>query len=252
MRREADNNLSVCQLLVSFIPQTGSHDRTREQADDMRLLLVEDDPELGRRLSDRLRNADYAVDLATTRSEAEDWPDLDKIAAVVLDLGLPDGDGIELLRHWRAAGVSCPILILTARGSWQDKVEGLNAGADDFVVKPVRFEELQARLNAMFRRHMGKRDSALEAGTLRLDPIAHMASDNGEDLQLSRKEFALLHLFMRRAGQVLSQADILEDLYDLEAERELNTVEVLVGRLRRKIGKQRISTHRGLGYRLER
>ncbi|TIX49232.1 response regulator [Alteraurantiacibacter aquimixticola] len=217
----------------------------------MRLLLVEDDPELGRRLSDRLRSADYAVDLATTREEAEDWPDLDKMAAVVLDLGLPDGNGIDLLRQWRAKGVDCPILILTARGSWQDKVEGLNAGADDFVVKPVRFEELQARLNAQFRRHMGKRESVLRVGSLSLDPVTHIAEDDGEPLALSRKEFALLHLFMRRAGQVLSQADILEDLYDLEAERELNTVEVLVGRLRRKIGRERITTQRGLGYRLE-
>lgn len=218
----------------------------------MRLLLVEDDPELGRRLGERLRGADYAVDLATTRAEAEDWPDLDRMGAVVLDLGLPDGDGIELLRHWRSAGVACPILILTARGSWQDKVEGLNAGADDFVVKPVRFEELQARLNALFRRHVGKRDSTLRAGTLTLDPIARVVEDEGRPLALSRREFGLLHLFMRRAGQVLSQGEIMEDLYDLEAERELNTIEVLVGRLRRKVGKARITTIRGMGYRFER
>lgn len=217
----------------------------------MRLLLVEDDPELGRRLSDRLRSADFAVDLATTREEAEDWPDLDKMAAVVLDLGLPDGNGIDLLRHWRGNRMDLPILILTARGSWQDKVEGLNAGADDFVVKPVRFEELLARLNAQFRRHLGKRDSQLQVGSLTLDPIARTAQDGDQPLQLSRREFALLHLFMRRPGQVLSQSDILEDLYDLEAERELNTVEVLIGRLRRKIGKHRITTQRGLGYRLE-
>ncbi len=217
----------------------------------MRLLLVEDDPELGRRLGDRLRGADYAVDLATTRGEAEDWPDIDKMAAVILDLGLPDGDGIELLRDWRAKGVETPIIILTARGSWQDKVEGLNAGADDFVVKPVRFEELQARLNAQFRRQAGKRDNALTAGTLRLDPVARMVEDDGKPVSLSRREFTLLHLFMRRPGQVLSQADILEDLYDLEAERELNTIEVLVGRLRKKIGRERITTLRGMGYRFE-
>jgi two-component system OmpR family response regulator len=217
----------------------------------MRLLLVEDDPELGRRLSDRLRSADFAVDLATTREEAENWPDLDKMAAVVLDLGLPDGDGTDLLRHWRGNRMDRPILILTARGSWQDKVEGLNAGADDFVVKPVRFEELLARLNAQFRRHLGKRDNQLQVGSLTLDPIARIAQDHEQPLQLSRREFALLHLFMRRSGQVLSQSDILEDLYDLEAERELNTVEVLIGRLRRKIGKGRITTQRGLGYRLE-
>jgi len=215
------------------------------------LLLVEDDPEIGRRLGERLRAADFAVDLATTREEAENWPDLDKMAAVILDLGLPDGNGIEVLRHWRTTRVDCPILILTARGSWQDKVEGLNAGADDFVVKPVRFEELLARLNALFRRHMGKRESVIEAGGVRIDTLARTAELEGRQLELSRQEFRLLNLFVRRAGQILPQGDILEHLYELDEPRELNTIEVLVGRLRRKIGKQRISTLRGLGYRFE-
>ncbi|MXP30037.1 response regulator [Porphyrobacter algicida] len=215
----------------------------------MRLLLVEDDAELGPRLAVRLRAANFAVDLATTREEAEDWPDLDKMAAAILDLGLPDGDGLEVLRSWRDHGVETPVLILTARGSWQEKVEGLNAGADDFVVKPVRFEELLARLNAQFRRHQGRRASRLEAGDISLDPLTHAVEMSGSPLSLSRQEFRLLHLFMRRAGQVLPQADILEHLYELEAERELNTVEVLVGRLRRKIGRERIETLRGLGYR---
>lgn len=215
------------------------------------MLLVEDDPEIGRRLGERLRAADFAVDLATTREEAENWPDLDKMAAVILDLGLPDGNGIEVLRHWRTTRVDCPILILTARGSWQDKVEGLNAGADDFVVKPVRFEELLARLNALFRRHMGKRESVIEAGGVRIDTLARTAELEGRQLELSRQEFRLLNLFVRRAGQILPQGDILEHLYELDEPRELNTIEVLVGRLRRKIGKQRISTLRGLGYRFE-
>jgi len=218
----------------------------------MHILLVEDDPELGRRLSERLRAADFAVDLATSRSEAEDWPDADRMAAIILDLGLPDGSGLDLLRGWRDRRVETPILILTARGSWQDKVEGLNAGADDFVVKPVRFEELLARLNALFRRQQGSRSTALEAGDLVLDPLARIARQSGETLSLSRQEFRLLHLFMRRAGQVMSQGDILEDLYELDATRELNTVEVLVGRLRRKIGRERITTLRGMGYRFER
>lgn len=142
----------------------------------MRLLLVEDDPELGRRLSERLRAADFAVELATNRSEAEDWPDVDRMAAVILDLGLPDGSGLDLLRHWRNHRLETPILILTARGSWQDKVEGLNAGADDFVVKPVRFEELLARLNALFRRQQGTRATAITAGDLALDPLARTAT----------------------------------------------------------------------------
>ncbi|HTN14152.1 MAG TPA: response regulator transcription factor [Sphingomonadaceae bacterium] len=217
----------------------------------MRLLLVEDDAELGRRLSERLRSAGFAVDLARSSAEAEAWPDLDKMGAIILDLGLPDGDGIDLLRQWRARRADCPILILTARGSWQDKVEGLNAGADDFVVKPVRFEELLARLNALFRRHLGKRESNIVLGNLALDPLGQTATLDGAPLDLSRQEFRLLHLFMRRAGQVLPQGDILENLYELEAARELNTIEVLVGRLRRKIGKERITTLRGMGYRLE-
>jgi two-component system OmpR family response regulator len=123
----------------------------------MRLLVVEDDPELGRRMSERLRAADFAVELATTCSEVEDWPEVERMAAVILDLGLPDGSGLELLRHWRNQRIETPILILTARGSWQDKVEGLNAGADDFVVKPVRFEELLARLHALLRRRQASR-----------------------------------------------------------------------------------------------
>jgi two-component system OmpR family response regulator len=217
----------------------------------MRLLLVEDDAELGPRLRERLQAAGFAVDLARSSAEAENWPDLDKIGAIILDLGLPDGSGLDLLRQWRSQRVSCPILILTARGSWQEKVEGLNAGADDFIVKPVRFEELVARLNAQSRRTQGKRENAIFAGDLRLDPVTREASLASDPLRLSRLEFRLLHLFMRNAGKVLPQGDILEHLYDLEAERELNTVEVLVGRLRRKIGRDRITTQRGLGYRLE-
>ena len=217
----------------------------------MRLLLVEDDPELGRRLSERLRSADFAVELATSRSEAEDWPDVANMAAVILDLGLPDGSGLDLLRHWRDQRLETPILILTARGSWQDKVEGLNAGADDFVVKPVRFEELLARLNALFRRQQGTRSTALTAGDLALDPLARTATQAGKPLALSKQEFRLLHLFLRRAGQVLSQTDILDDLYALDDDRDRNTAEVLIGRLRRKIGRSRITTLRGMGYRFE-
>lgn len=217
----------------------------------MHMLLVEDDPDLGPRLSDRLRGAGFAVELATSRSEAEDWPDIDRMAAIILDLGLPDGHGLDLLRHWRDARIETPILILTARGSWQDKVEGLNAGADDFVVKPVRFEELQARLNALFRRQQGTRSNKLTAGELTLDPVARRVEQAGAPLPLSKQEFRLLHLFMRRAGQVMSQADIIDDLYELDTEREFNTVEVLVGRLRRKIGRDHIVTLRGMGYRFE-
>lgn len=217
----------------------------------MRILLVEDDPELGQRLADRLGRAGYAVDWAQSAALARDWPDLDLNAAVILDLGLPDGDGLDLLRDWRARGARVPVLILTARGNWRDKVEGLNGGADDFVVKPVRFEELQARLHALARREQGARAIVLRAGALTLDPVARVASMGGAPLDLSRKEFALLHLFLRRAGHVIAQEDILEQLYPLEAERDRNAVEAHISRLRRKIGRDRVRTVRGLGYRLD-
>ena len=218
----------------------------------MRVLLVEDDRELGRRLSDRLRGAGFAVELAADCSTAEDWPDLDQTAAIILDLGLPDGEGLDLLRHWRRNRLETPILIFTARGSWQEKVEGLNAGADDFVVKPVRFEELLARLHALLRRHGGTRAPSLNAGGVELNPIDKTVRIEGLPVALSKQEFRLLQLFMRRAGQVLTQADLLDGLYELEVERQSNTVEVLIGRLRRKIGANRIATLRGLGYRFER
>lgn len=217
----------------------------------LRLLLIEDDGELARRLSNRLRDAGFAVDVAGSQADGEGWPDLDKIAAIILDLGLPDGNGLDLLRYWRARRVDCPVLILTARGSWQDKVEGLNAGADDFVVKPVRFEELLARLHALLRRHVGGRAQWIEAGGVRLDPVGRNAEVDGAALALSKQEFRLLQLFVRRPGQVLSQGDILEHLYDLDAQRDLNAIEVLVSRLRRKVGASRIKTLRGLGYRFE-
>lgn len=217
----------------------------------MRLLLVEDDAELGRRLSERLTGAGMAVDWVRSAGEARDWPDLAQTAAVILDLGLPDGDGLDLLRHWRAAGEVAPVLILTARGNWRDKVEGLNSGADDFLVKPVRFEELMARLHALWRRGRGQGASVISAGDLTLDPAARTAALAGSPLDLSRKEFALLHLLMRRPAHIISQDAILDQLYALEAERDRNAIEALISRLRRKIGRDAIRTVRGLGYRLE-
>lgn len=215
----------------------------------MRVLLVEDDERLALRLADRLRGAGFAVDVAATREEGEHWPDVERMDAIVLDLGLPDGSGMDLIAHWRERRVATPILILTARGSWQDKVAGLNAGADDFVVKPVRFEELLARLHALLRRRSDERQVAIEASGIRLDPISREVECDGVPLSLSKQEYRLLNVFLRRPGQVLSQAQIVEHLYDLGSERDLNAVEVLVSRLRRKIGAERIRTLRGLGYR---
>ena len=214
----------------------------------MRVLLVEDDPELRRRLSERLQRAGIAVDCACNAEEARLWPDIEAMAAIILDLGLPDSDGLDLLRYWRAGAASLPILILTARGGWRDKVEGLNAGADDFLVKPVRFEELLARIHAMCRRHDGRAASALTAGDLSLDPVGKMVTLGDTALLLSRTEFNLLHHFLRRPHQIHSQAVLVELLYALDTERDHNAVEAHVSRLRRKIGKARIQTVRGMGY----
>jgi two-component system OmpR family response regulator len=218
----------------------------------MRLLLVEDDVDLATRLARRLTSAGYAVDIATDGPMALDWPDLGDHSVIILDLGLPGIDGLLVLRRWRARGLRTPVIILTARGSWQEKVEGLNAGADDFVVKPVHSEELIARVHAQIRRVQDRGAPTLKVNDLVLDPVAHSASRAGVALDLSRQEFRLLETFMRRPGSILSQNDLLERLYPLGAERDWNALEVQVSRLRRKLGAPAITTVRGLGYRLER
>lgn len=217
----------------------------------MRILVVEDDPELSRRLPERLQRAGFAADCARTADEARDWPDIGCFAAIILDLGLPDGDGLDLLRHWRGKGEKVPILILTARGDWQEKVEGLNMGADDFVVKPVRFEELIARLHAIWRRRDDRPASHIQSGDLDLDPVSKAFSMAGVPVELSSKEFTLMQLFISRPGQLYSQAQLVEHLYSLDTERDYNAIEAHISRLRRKIGKERIKTVRGLGYRFD-
>jgi two-component system, OmpR family, response regulator len=217
----------------------------------MRLLLVEDKLELRDRLSSRLREVGFAVDCISTVDEAQHWPDLDRINAVILDLGLPDGDGMSLLQHWRGNGEAVPILILTARGSWQEKVDGLNAGADDFVVKPVRFEELLARLHAVVRRRSEQQSLTIRHGKLALVPTEKLATLEGKSLDLTKKEFALLQMFIRRPGYIFSQADIIEHIYALENDRNFNAIEALISRLRRKTGSGIIATVRGFGYKLE-
>lgn len=218
----------------------------------MRLLLVEDDAELSARLARRLTDAGFAVDAVQDGDNAAIWPDLGDFAALVLDLGLPHLPGLDVLRHWRASGIRTPVIILTARSSWQEKVEGLNAGADDFVVKPVRSEELIARLHALIRRSQARGAPVLTAGAVTVDPVARTASISGTPLELSRQEYRLLETFLRRPGHILSQADLLERLYPLEASHDHNALEVQVSRLRRKVGRDAITTVRGLGYRFER
>ncbi len=216
----------------------------------MRVLLVEDDPDLSRQLKGSLADAGYAVDYAPDGEEAQFLGETEPYDAVVLDLGLPKTDGVTVLERWRKAGMASPVLILTARGAWSEKVAGFDAGADDYLTKPFHTEELLARLRALVRRAAGHAQPALACGALRLDPKAARASVDGEPLRLTSLEYRLLHYLMLHLGRVISRTELVEHLYDQDFDRDSNTIEVFVGRLRKKIGPDRIETVRGLGYRI--
>lgn len=216
----------------------------------MRVLLVEDEPDIARQLRQALTDAGYAVDHAPDGEEAHFLGDTEPYDAVVLDLGLPKMDGVTVLEKWRKGGMKTPVLILTARGGWSDKVTGFDAGADDYLTKPFHTEELLARIRALVRRAAGHAQPALACGDLRLDPRAARASVNGEPLRLTSLEYRLLHYLMLHQGRVISRTELVEHLYDQDFDRDSNTIEVFVGRLRKKIGADRIETVRGLGYRL--
>ena len=216
----------------------------------MRILLAEDDPDLSRQLKQALADADYAVDHASDGEEAHFLGDTEPYDAVILDLGLPKIDGVSVLERWRRDGRTTPVLILTARGAWSEKVAGFDAGADDYLTKPFHTEELLARLRALLRRAAGHSSPALSCGALRLDPRAARASVNGEPLRLTSLEYRLLHYLMMHQGRVIGRTELVEHLYDQDFDRDSNTIEVFVGRVRKKIGPDRIETVRGLGYRL--
>ncbi|MEY4502342.1 MAG: hypothetical protein RIS52_2232 [Pseudomonadota bacterium] len=218
----------------------------------MRILLVEDDREIARRLVSRLNTYGFIVEHAADAEAALDWPDGDKFVALIVDIGLPGMNGLQLVERWRGRSLSAPIMVLSARGSWQEKVDGLNRGADDYIVKPVRAEEVSARLHALVRRAAGHSSACIAAGGITLDPGTKAVCVGGAPVELTQIEYRLLHLFILRAGHILAQGDILDHLYPMSRERDLNTVEVHIGRLRRKIGREAISTVRGLGYRFER
>jgi two-component system OmpR family response regulator len=210
----------------------------------MRILLVEDDPDLSRQLKQALADAGYGEEaLYLGENEPHD--------AVILDLGLPKIDGVSVLERWRKAHVTTPVLILTARGSWNEKVAGFDAGADDYLTKPFHTEELLARLRALVRRAAGHAQPALTCGGLHLDPRAAKASVNGEPVRLTSLEFRLLQYLMLHQDTVISRTELVEHLYDQDFDRDSNTIEVFVGRLRKKLGVNLIQTVRGLGYLLE-
>jgi two-component system OmpR family response regulator len=216
----------------------------------MRILVVEDEPDLRRQLEKAMIDAGYAVDVAEDGEEGQFLGDTEPYDAVVLDLGLPKIDGVTVLKGWRDAGKTFPVLILTARGRWSEKVEGFDAGADDYLTKPFHVEELLARMRALLRRAAGHATSSIECGDLRVDTRAARATVGGEPIRLTSHEYKVLAYLMHHRGRVVPRTELVEHIYDQDFDRDSNTIEVFIGRLRRKIGNDRIQTERGLGYRL--
>jgi len=214
----------------------------------LRILVVEDDRDLNRQLVNALEQAGYAVDSAWDGEDGQFLGETEPYDAIVLDLGLPKLDGVSVLKAWRKAGRKTPVLILTARDRWSDKVEAFDVGADDYVAKPFHIEEVLARLRAVLRRAAGHATNELECGPVKLDARAGRVTVGGESVKLTSHEFRLLSYLMHHAGRVISRNEIVEHLYDQDFDRDSNTIEVFVGRIRRKLGVDIIQTVRGLGY----
>ncbi len=217
----------------------------------MRILVVEDDAHLNRQLSEALKENGYVVDQAFDGEEGHFLGDTEPYDAVILDIGLPGMDGITILENWRANSRTMPVLILTARDRWSDKVAGIDAGADDYVAKPFHVEEVLARIRALIRRAAGHASSEIVCGPVRLDTKSSKATVNGEALKLTSHEFRLLSYLMHHMGEVVSRTALVEHMYDQDFDRDSNTIEVFVGRLRKKMGVDLIETVRGLGYRMQ-
>jgi two-component system, OmpR family, response regulator len=217
----------------------------------MRVLIVEDTTELARQLTQRLEADGYAVDCAGDGEEGQFLGETEPYDAVILDLGLPKIDGLSVLRSWRRGGMTAPVLILTARGSWHEKVQGIDAGADDYLAKPFSMEELLARIRALIRRAKGHAAADIACGPVVLDTRSGRVTVAGEPVELTAFEYRVLSYLMHRKGQVVSRSELIEHVYAQDFDRDSNTVEVFVGRLRRKIGADLIKTVRGLGYRLD-
>ena len=214
----------------------------------MRLLVVEDDKDLNRQIVRALEQSGYAVDRAYDGEEGCHLGETEPYDAVVLDIGLPKKDGVTILEEWRAAGRDMPVLILTARDRWSDKVQGFDAGADDYVAKPFHMEEVLARIRALLRRATGHATNEIVCGAVRLDTKAGRVVVDGAAVKLTSHEYRLLAYLMHHSGRVVSRSEIIEHLYDQDFDRNSNTIEVFVGRLRKKLGVDLIQTVRGLGY----
>jgi DNA-binding response OmpR family regulator len=217
----------------------------------IRILLVEDDNDIAGRLATGLRPAGFVVDRAQNGEDGYAMGAHDQFDAAILDLGLPNMQGLAVLRKWRAAKRDMPVLILTAHGTWTEKVEGLNAGADDYITKPFHIPEVVARLRALIRRKSGAANPLLTHNDITLDTVAGKATVSGKAVELTASELRMLTYFMHRAGRVISQNELMEHLYTLEESAESNTIEVYISRLRRKLGRDIITTVRGLGYRMD-
>jgi two-component system, OmpR family, response regulator len=216
----------------------------------MRLLLVEDEPTLRQQLAASLREAGYAVDEADNGLDAQHLGDTETYDAAVLDLGLPMLDGLSVLQRWREAGRTLPVLILTARDRWHEKVAGIDAGADDYLTKPFHMEELLARVRALIRRAQGLASPLLHCGAITLDTRSSRVTVDGQPVTLTTHEYQLLAYLMHRPGSVVSRTELTEHLYAQDFDRDSNTIEVFVGRLRKKLPPAAIETVRGMGYRL--
>ncbi|MDP3133872.1 MAG: response regulator transcription factor [Burkholderiaceae bacterium] len=216
----------------------------------MRILLVEDEPSLNRQLDMALQHAGYSVDVSVNGRDAWALGDAEPFDAVVLDLGLPQMDGLTVLKRWRAAGRGMPVLILTARDNWHEKVAGIDAGADDYLTKPFHTEELLARLRGLIRRASGLSSPLLVCGPVELDTRTGRVTLDGQAIALTSHEFKVLAYLMHHPGAVVSRTELTEHIYAQDSDRDSNTIEVFVGRLRKKLPAALIETVRGLGYRL--
>ena len=214
----------------------------------MRILVVEDEPQINRQLKEELEDNGYVVDVAFDGEEGHFLGDTEPYDAVILDIGLPKMDGISVLEAWRRNNRTMPVLILTARDRWSDKVQGIDAGADDYVSKPFHMEEIIARMRALVRRSAGLASNEITCGPIRLDTRSGKVSINGKSIKLTSHEYRLLSYLMHHQGKIVSRTELVEHLYDQEFDRDSNTIEVFIGRLRKKIGIDVIHTVRGLGY----
>jgi len=216
----------------------------------MRLLLVEDDPDLSRQMKTVLEEGGYAVDVSFDGEDGHFLGETENYDAIILDLGLPMMDGISVLRKWREAGIAIPVLILTARDGWSEKVAGLDAGADDYVTKPFTVEEVLARVRALIRRSAGQASPELKCGPVSLNTNTSKVSVGGMPIKMTAQEYKLLAYMMHYPGKIISRTELTEHLYDQDFDRDSNTIEVFVTRVRKKLGVNIIQTVRGLGYQL--